>query len=124
MVHLGIWKSLVMYPVHYHCVIHLVATDVIVLYVVYCVIKTVKKGTCHKQSVCLSVCLLPCVQDTPAAKRPPPLGQLRCFPWWRHWSRVSSVPEHLTPLMTTASADGSPCQYHVSWEGPPPNQGQ
>jgi hypothetical protein len=26
--------------------------------------------------------------------------------------------------MTTASADGSPCQYHVSWEGPPQNQGQ
>ena len=79
--------------------------------------------------VCVSACVcvsfvLPCVQDTPAAKRPPPLGQVRCFPWWRHWSRVSSVPEHLTPLMTTASADGSPCQYHVSWEGPPPNQGQ
>lgn len=54
------------------------------------------------------------VQETPAAKRPPPLGQITCFPWCRHCSRVSSVPEHLTPLITTASADESPCQYHVS----------
>lgn len=54
------------------------------------------------------------VQETPAAKRPPPLGQTTCFPWCRHCSRVSSVPEHLTPLISTASADESPCQYHVS----------
>ncbi|KAG7271121.1 hypothetical protein CRUP_019998 [Coryphaenoides rupestris] len=28
---------------------------------------------------------------------------------------VSSVPEHRTPLITTASVTASPCQYHVSW---------
>ncbi len=54
-------------------------------------------------------------QDTPAAKRPPPLGQLKCLPWWRHWRRLISVPEHLTPLITTLSALASPAQYHVSY---------
>lgn len=53
-------------------------------------------------------------QDTPAPKRPPPLGQETSAPSCRQWARDISVPEHLTPLMTTLSALTSPCQYQVS----------
>ena len=53
-------------------------------------------------------------QETPAALRPPPLGQVRWSPWCRQWDRDISVPEQRTPLITTASALTSPGQYHVS----------
>lgn len=56
-------------------------------------------------------------QETPAAWRPPPLGQLRWAPWCRQWDRDISVPEQRTPLITTASALTSPGQYHVSCGG-------
>lgn len=53
-------------------------------------------------------------QETPAAKRPPPLGQWTCFPWCRQCDSDISVPEQRTPLMTTSSALVSPGQYQVS----------
>lgn len=53
-------------------------------------------------------------QETPAAKRPPPLGHDTWAPSCRQCARVISVPEHFTPLMTTSLALTSPCQYQVS----------